>query len=179
MLSRSVMTIHTLQEHTLVVYIKQRVFNFHFAQTHLCAKCHFVGTLFVLLNDAQGIKVGQFGTPQCSISHIKVYICLNLCPTYLQVYALFLYLSSLRVKEFCHERFATAQIVAIIQRKCYIHFCRGYVVRIKLNICSHIMVAHSYARSVIEVYFAENTAHAEHILAFQVRAITPTEHLHS
>ena len=39
------------------------------------------------------------------------------------------------------------------------------------------MVAQRYLGHVVEIYIAEDTAHAEHILALQIRTVAPTEHL--
>ena len=41
------------------------------------------------------------------------------------------------------------------------------------------MVTNRSLRYVVEVYVAEDTTHAEHVLALEVRTVTPTEHLYS
>ena len=40
------------------------------------------------------------------------------------------------------------------------------------------MVAHGYHRGIIKIHIAEDTAHAKHVLTFQIRAVAPAEHLH-
>ena len=40
------------------------------------------------------------------------------------------------------------------------------------------MVAHRNLGHVIQIYIAENTAHSEHVLTFEIRAVAPAEHLH-
>ena len=42
----------------------------------------------------------------------------------------------------------------------------------------NVVVAHRYGRHIIKVYITENTAHAEHILTLQVRAVAPAEYLY-
>ena len=39
------------------------------------------------------------------------------------------------------------------------------------------MVAHAHLGHIVEIYIAEDTAHAEHVLTLQVGAVAPTEYL--
>ena len=46
------------------------------------------------------------------------------------------------------------------------------------HLACDVVVTYRNLWYVVEIYIAEDTAHAEHVLALEVRAVAPTEHLH-
>ena len=65
----SVMTVHTLQDDTLAVDIKQRTDDLHLADTHLGGECHHILAALVLLHDVQSVESRSLGCPEAGIGN--------------------------------------------------------------------------------------------------------------
>ena len=142
-----IVAVHTLQHYTLAVDIEQGTDNLHLADTHLGGECHQVLAALVLLHDVQGVERGSLCRPEAGIGNKE------------------LGLAALEGL-LCHQ----------LTLGCVQLGHRGHVgiytdidnAVIAADVGLHHMVTYALLGYIIYIYAAEDTRHAEHILALQV-----------
>ena len=87
----------------------------------------------------------------------------------------FLHECALRTEEAQQERFALGELLAVVDAEAHRDVGAATV---GSGLRGDVVVAHGKARRGVEVHLAEDARHAEHVLALEVGAVGPAEHLH-
>ena len=173
------MTVHTLEEYALTIYINDRTLDFEVTETILSRECQFILTTFTLDN-AYSIEVRSFSSPSLQALQVELHVCLFdfLISREVDSLSSFCHQFALRVSYLHYDVLLTSQLIAVVEFECNIHVT-FLVTQCRIEVRSNIMVAYAYLRHVVDSYIAEDTRHTEHILTFEVRTIAPTHHLYS
>ena len=175
----SVVTVHPFEEDALPVDVDKRSVNLDVAETILCAECHLVIALFVALDDAHGVEVGCLGGPRQEVVELKGDVD-DLDGVFGHIgddFGQAAHLVALRVEEAGDEHLLPDVAGTVVERKAYVHRTPA-VARCRIKAARDVMVTDGGLRSAVDVNVAEDAAHAEHVLAFEVAAVRPAENLH-
>ena len=174
----AVVAVHTLEEDALAVDIYQRTAYFDVAETIFGREGHFV-LASSTLDNAHRIEVRCFCCPQAEVLHAEVSLNLAGCFTFRETHGLFGFSHYLarRIRQTDNKFLFAFQTSPVVERQFHLHFSLTVISR-SIQTGSNVMIAHAHQRCVVEINIAENTAHTEHVLTFQVRAVAPAEHLY-
>ena len=174
-----IVAVDTLEEYLLAIDIHERVLDFDVAESVLGREGHLLIALGILLHHAYGVEVRMLGIPHERIGkfHTRHYTQLLLVGSELGCDNFLGYLLSCRVIERHLEQFLAGESVTVVKGELHVGGSMHGVVTTVI-LAMDVVVAHRYGGYIIKVNITEDTAHAEHILTLEVRAVAPAEHLH-
>ena len=170
-----VVAVHTLEKHSLAVDVNLAAAYFDVAETVFRAEGHLIVAVGILHHHVEGIEVGVLIAPELHIGHVEGDVEM---PAFHRAEGVlsFFHQLALGIVEPYSEGLLLLQSIAVVDFKLHVEAGPGEVV---VEVGRQHVVAYRFQRHVVEADIAEDAAHAEHVLAFEVRAVAPPEHLYA
>ena len=174
-----VLAVHALEEYALPVDVHQGVDQFDFAETIFRAPRHFLTAGRIVLTEAEGVEMGRFGRPVGHVLQVKFHLLARqvhvLAGRRLELPALRSHFLAVGTIDVERHGFGFCLFRRVAQSEVDRH--RGIAIVVAQHISDAMIVDRGRGQTV-KVDIAEDTAHAEHILAFEIRTVAPAHHLH-
>ena len=170
-----VVAVHTLEEHPFAVDVYQAAPDFDMAESVFCTEGHLVLAVGILHHHIEGVEVGVFVAPEFHVGHVE---CNVEMPSFhgAEGVLTLLHEVAFRIEETYGKGLFLLQCITVVDFKLHVESCLGKVL---VEVCRQHVVTHRLQRHAVEADVAVDTAHAEHVLAFEVRAVAPSEHLYA
>ena len=150
--------------------------DFDVAKTPFGAPRHFFTTLLVTLYEANGVEVGRFGRPRqhSGYGQGKTGFRLSIGHSH-GLNFIFTHEFAGRIVERNADFLLFGMEGGVAESQ--LHFQHSILI-VVAHFVGENVIANAHHRHVVEHHIAVDTTHAEHILTFEIRTITPAEHLH-
>ena len=174
-----VLAVHALEKYALTIDVHQGVGQFDFAETIFRAPRHFLTAGRIVLTEAEGVEMGRFGRPVGHVLQVKFHLLARqlhvLAGRRLELPALRSHFLAVGTVHIERHSFGFCLFRRVAQSEVDRHS------RVAIVVAQHIgdaMIVDRGRGQTIKVDIAEDTAHTEHILAFEIRTVAPAHHLH-